>query len=241
VIPIAASRSVSAAVPFSPKSLANLWMWSAARLLTGFVNTDPVTTITDASGNGRTRSSSGTQRGIYETGIVNGLPALHMNADGVGDDVYTFSSTLNFKDFTIFVVGRDDRTSVGSVWFGASGSADDSNRYIDSNKAGSQLRLNISGTEANATGNAGIFHVAEFVRVSDGGWFCSYNGTDGTATSSGNTNNLDMNTMGYPPASAAANVQGYWCEDIVYNRILTTNERSLVRSYLGRTYNISVA
>jgi hypothetical protein len=69
---------------FNPSTYdANVGQWCAARLQTGFANSDPVGTYTDSSGNARNFTSSGSSRPTFTTSAVNGLPAL--NFDGSDD------------------------------------------------------------------------------------------------------------------------------------------------------------
>lgn len=62
---------------WSPSDLASLQRWiTADNLGGGLVNNDPISTATDATGNGNNLTQTGSARPTFKTSIANGLPGM---------------------------------------------------------------------------------------------------------------------------------------------------------------------
>lgn len=92
---------------FAPTDVSSpaLKLWLDASALTGLADADPITTLTDRSGNGNSGVGSGTGRPLYKTGIVNGLAVARF--DGVNDTLtITRNAGLEPTTVSIFAVIR---------------------------------------------------------------------------------------------------------------------------------------
>lgn len=69
-------RKAFRSVGFSPLDVAGCQLWLKADAITGLANDDPVSTWADLSGLGHDAAQTLTQRPIYKTGILNGLPVV---------------------------------------------------------------------------------------------------------------------------------------------------------------------
>lgn len=86
-------------------TLRELKQWYAARLETGYVNTNQVVTLTDKSGNGISATqATSTKRALYTTNVQNSLPSFEF--DGT-DDYYSttpLTSPKNVSGVTLTAV-----------------------------------------------------------------------------------------------------------------------------------------
>lgn len=104
--------AVSGIQPIRPQTINGLKLWHAVRRETAYVNSDPISTLNDWSGNGNKATQTLTARPTYTTaGGPNSQPFALFDTS---NDTMNFDSaiTLN-KDYTIIVVAA--RTGAGIV------------------------------------------------------------------------------------------------------------------------------
>lgn len=94
---------VSAYTVFSPSDISGLALWLKADAIVGLVDTDPVSTWPDSSGNGRDATQTSTKRPLYKTAIQNALPAVRFDATDDCMVVPAFALTAA-PGLTLFVV-----------------------------------------------------------------------------------------------------------------------------------------
>jgi len=100
----ALGRAVSAsASAFSPLSIAGLQLWLKADAITGLVDSDPVTTWSDSSGNGNDATqATASRKPTYKTAIQNGKPVVRV--DGVDDWMDVSSLSIAGGSYSVFCV-----------------------------------------------------------------------------------------------------------------------------------------
>lgn len=81
----------------------DLAQWLAAFKETGFVNNDPMATLTDHSGNARHMTSSGSNRPLYQTGVLGGQPG------------FQFDGSARYASCTAFMSGEAELMAVLKV------------------------------------------------------------------------------------------------------------------------------
>lgn len=210
-------------------------------------NTPPVTFSEYTSGAGPTYLIDG----------INGLPTLSFNAlaDGTIYDgmVSPFSSSLNPREFTIFIVTQtmDPTTTWGTVlmtrggtfegfnlykkdsalnwefWLGNS-TAWDSTAADTSFSANTPYIITLRYTANNTT--AGIFRNGILKGSSSSLNFKPYRGSGAAGFG-----------IGYPEGNGASwGYDGYISEIIMFGRSLNNEERGSVEAYLAKKYRIKV-
>ena len=209
-------------------------------------NTPPVTFSEYTSGAGPTYLIDG----------INGLPTLSFNAasDGSAYDgmVSPFSSTLNPREFTIFVVTQamDPTSTWGTVLMSRGGSFEGFNLYKKDSAlnwefwfGNSSAWSNAADTSFNAntpyiitlryTANnttAGIFRNGILKGSNSSSTFKPYGGSGAAGFG-----------IGYPEGTASYwGYDGYISEIIMFGRSLNNEERGSVEAYLAKKYKIKV-
>lgn len=107
MIPIAATRSLGGAVPFSPSSISGLQLWLKTDTLSGS-DGDLLSTWNDQSGNARNATAAGAARPAYKTAVgfaINGRAIV--SAGGTSGVKMDLASTISLSGaFTCYAVGR---------------------------------------------------------------------------------------------------------------------------------------
>jgi len=105
---------------FSPASIPGLQLWLDASQIVGLNDGDAVATWSDLSSAANNAvQATASKRPTYQTGEINGLPAV--SSDGV-DDILDLSVSVSANAFTVFVVGRKNAGSAVS-FLGLAGTA----------------------------------------------------------------------------------------------------------------------
>jgi hypothetical protein len=233
---------------FSPTLLPGCQLWLRSDLGIPSNATTAIATWGDQSGNGNTATSTPNSTPYSTTGGANGLPYLN----GGGTD-YLTGSLASFgsgPSHTLFAVVEYPST-IGSVMgaFSATvGGTQDTSFEQWANTTPNRVGRTSSdpaGTNADAVATSGLF----------GGTVAILSTTANASTSSLYINGSSVATAaisGFTPGSPTAyavfarsgsgtnplNGAGY--EFIVYNRVLSAAELTVVHRYLGGRYGISV-
>lgn len=196
--------------------------------ITGLSNGDPVATWPDISGNGRdaTQATSG-KRPTWQSAGVNGRPAVRFTLAS-SQYMATASWTELAQPNTVVVVA-----SISASSYICDGIADGYRHAI----------FAISGMSIFAGSSvSGSVSMPAAASV----WTGVYNGAssllrrNGTTVASGNagTNGLTGLTIG-SRFNGAQNSNDYICEVLVYDRLLTSDERALVEGLLIADWGLS--
>lgn len=214
---------------FSPSDLTSMVLWLKADAIVGLVDTDPVSTWSDASGAGNNWTQTLTKRPLYRTGIQNGLPSVRF--DGSNDDFSgpTISTT---GVFSLFIV---QRTTGDCMFFSNDSSAGrqllrigQSGGNTVSTYDGTANR--ISSTLAKARSSASL---VELVRTTGGGTGDVFFYEDGVARGVGSSVFGTYTTKffgSYEGASLWLN--GDIFEVILYHAAVSAGQRAQVEGYL---------
>ncbi|MBC8041854.1 MAG: T9SS type A sorting domain-containing protein [Rhizobacter sp.] len=232
------------------QTASGLQLWLKANEQTGLLNGDSVSTWTDASGNGRNATSTGTFRPTFLTNAVNGLPAMRFVGNGstAKDQPLMFVDLATGSAASVFVVfanqlagdpplpsdnvhtliaSKPDFPQVGfglSTYNSFAGTGGRAIRTEGGNGAGPSAVLKKNGTTTNTNIALGEYAIA------------TYTGTD-IVNSGGYTEGLVINAL---RDSARAGQQDI-AEILVYNRVLTAIEALEVETYLSNKYAIALS
>src|SRR5580765_10921 len=215
--------------PFDPTSIAGLKPWLKADALS-LSDGDPVTTWADSSGSGYDVASSGAQRPIYHTGIVNGKPALQF-VSVVSQFMQAKTSLGISQPDTIFIVAKTVGGGSGRLIDVATGAR----QLLDvDDPATGHFRIFAGTLLADAVNYDGAFHV--FAAVFNGA--SSFGYVDGTQTITGNAGSAGVGNLVIGSDTTAAFMTGYIAEVLIYNSALSGTDRGNVETYLKTKYAI---
>lgn len=228
VVALALKVSPNAASGAEPDTISDLALWLKADSLV-LSDNDPVSTWADDSGNGRDVTQAGSLRPIYKTNIVNGEPVVRFN----GSDQYLqlAQSFISGNGWTILTVTKADTSTEGVV----AANDDPGQRgwaLFRGNASGNVETSGTPGTAYTAGSGFDIINVA-------GGISIYVNGTlnaQATRSIPSNSANFDVGRRGF-----GSYFDGDIAEIIIYDRLLTTQERQDVTLYLSAKYGISTS
>jgi hypothetical protein len=213
--------------PPQPNDLANLALWLKADALTGHSAGDAISSWTDSSAAGNTATqATGTKQPLYQTGIINSLPALQFDAT---DDGMATALAISSGGYTVFAVVKPSTASGSHRYVQGSsnfilGHQGTQARFYNGQDIGSSTGTIVSGTPLYLTGWYNGITSVLYV-----------NGAQANqATGGGYPGTVDLGGVGAfnePP-------QGYLAEVLVYSRALTSTELTQIHYYLHTRYNI---
>lgn len=225
--PIEASFSGNTTQPFDPTTISGLWVWYRG-------DSASPTTWTDKSGNGRDAAAAdGTV--IVDATAANGKPCV------AADSTFAFAlpdmSALAAGE-AFFVLKNDTDPGVGTSGglhtIGNSGSGGTIYNYQDGNiydSFGRTTRPSIGPAPAPLTS----WHVYNTISTS-AEWTASFNGTQFSTTA---TNTVAFNATPFLLTQGGAfKYLGKMAEVLLFNRKLTTPERSYINTGLKNYYTI---
>ena len=239
---------------FNPMSVSGMAAWWAARKETGFTNNDPVSVATDWSGNGLNLTQTvASKKPLYLTGQKNGQPAFA--ADGV-DDFFTGGNILNIGTGSIhfFFVAKFDSVAALTVLQSKSVAAGVANRYTiyQTTSAGDweALVTDPSGVNRSTSGGSPdtAWHLFELVvdrpltrleTFVDGVSV----GSDSSVVAGDLTSIFRFLLFAYSNATDTGEqnfMQGKIAEVWCWQRVLTSGERSTLRTELASLYDLNL-
>jgi hypothetical protein len=220
---------------FTPKSISGLSLWLDAADTSYNASTG---TWTDKSGNGR-NFSQGTpnNRPIFSAVTQNGRTLLEF--DGGNDQLTQGSNFLQVANCTLFAAFRRLGGTFGSVITSAGSSDSSPSLLIDSGRGVVRGFANFSQASVSAVDS---FNITSGT-VTNGASVIFTNGTQSDSDAASGTLDTTQTTtaIGTYRQAAANYMSGYIGEIIAYTRVLTTDERKRVESYLGKKWGITVA
>jgi hypothetical protein len=226
-------------VSFDPINTGKLRYWFKARDLTGLLNNDQVPQLTDYSGyNNHFTQGSGINRGLYRVNQINGLPAVQFTAANVQRYSRSNFLTTNGEAFFIMKVAEDPAVSGGGIngyaGFGTDVTLGVHYPYTDGviyDSFGTSARK----STVNPTQSLANWHIYN-VQSSSGNWTSRINGVDIYTTNSNTPAWASTLTIGGD--NLGEYLEGMIAEVLVFNNILTAQERQVVLNYLLDTYGI---
>lgn len=224
-----------AAKQFYPSDLNGLALWLRADAGVTYDGSNNVSAWADQSGNGKNATATGTQRPLYVSSDINGMPVISF--DGV-DDRLIGPNVISSTPCTIIIVAKFSSSEEIGVIFEQYDTYDNIALYRGFNGGTSRnFRLyNGADLTSSATTNDNQAYIFEAIVNGSN----SYLYLNGSQTAFGNAGNLIPEGnyyLGYWRGGNAARTMKI-AEVIVYNRAITTQERQQVESYLNAKYNI---
>jgi hypothetical protein len=230
------------AVAFTPASIAGLKLWLDASQIVGLNDGDPVAAMTDYSvSSGNLAQGTASKRPTFKTAIQNGLPVVRF--DGVDDTLGNSSWTAldGLTGATQFAVAKQFNGGSGGVFFFSSGRLT-LQQYIDDRyyyqSAGN------SGRVATASGQwivdcvvfdgSQVGNAARLVAFQNAvQQTLIFTGTIGASLGTSTGYQLSgVDAVPYAPQ------QTDFAELLIYNRVLTSQERAKVLDYLNAKWAI---
>lgn len=215
--------------PFDAADITGLQLWIQADAISGLANNDPVTTWEDSSSNNRDfTQATETNKPLYKTNILNGLPGVLF--DGINDWMASTSFAVSVPH-TIFVVVKLISYTAGAGTARITADNDGSAAQIFL-QADDDLAM-YSGTELG--GNNQDFNAAQITAKFNGASSVLYR--NGTLIASGNAGTSaiasGMNIGHDHNASDGLHwLDGYFFELLIYSGALSDSDRGIVESYL---------
>ena len=100
ILTLAALARAAQVAPTAPDTLSQLQIWLKADAITGFSGGQALTTWPDSSGKGRNQVGGAAQP-RYQTGLVNGLPAVRFTGSS---SQFSTGAAFSFQNLTYFLV-----------------------------------------------------------------------------------------------------------------------------------------
>lgn len=228
-----------------------LEFWAAARLETGYSNNDPMSTMKDQSGlygTARDFTSSGSNRPLYKTNILNSKPSYSFNGSS---HYFKCPQFLTSGDKEIMMVMLTPAGIGVSNWGWAKFSGGTSSchytffgtAYCD---FGGTNRTNYSPTQA--TREAGILeHIVAASGSNGWKWYSQGNNLRVQQTQSFNwgSGTTPQHLIGAGSSSANGSTQDTWynghiMEIKIWNRTLTNTERNVELAEFNTQYGLTL-
>lgn len=244
-VALTTERNVSA---FDPKSITGLLAWissdngikdSGGNVIS--VDNTTVYTATDQSGNSKNLTNSGGTGPKWRNAAngINGLPALQFNGT---TEFLTFASNVTpTANFTYLMVAKPTRTGTYGFENRAQGlivgGTGISIGMVTTN--GYVVCRNASGTVLDFYGNATMTNQSVVtVTVGTGGGKLRVNKTQVANNASATSFGLSSPATEYVGRDPGTYFQGYICELLIYNSILSTNDLNAVEGYLASKWGV---
>jgi hypothetical protein len=215
-----------------PATIPDMKFWFRADGITGLVDTDPVASWTDSSGNGRTATqTTAGRKPTYRTNIQNGKPAVLF--DGV-DDRMSFTTTGQQSDWSVFLAYRCTDVTTNTLNYVVTQTG--SGVIVGGNAAvlGKLAEFQGAGDQIAGTNEPTTWKVVCFQREA-----IYLNGVAETLTDNQPMTRLDFDTIGGRPDVDNLGLIGYIGEVLDYSRTLDLTEREEVEEYLMTRWGIS--
>lgn len=251
----------------SPLAIDSLYYWfDASQGVTdslggAIANNEGVGTWNDLSGNGRhVTQTTNTDRPVYKTGAVSGYPGIQF--DGSDDFLASAAHFWGSDDMTIILVikfvdaGRDVNENVIGKYENAAPEADHRQWILSGANDAGENRVRIGGSN---DGTAAQFWQKSYpvkstawklhVYVDDNSSFSWYEDgasitidastSNGTKTAIANFNTVKLGIgAGTVTVTPSGFFQGTISEILVWSKVLSTNERTAMQTYLNRKYDL---
>ncbi|MDD4082175.1 MAG: LamG domain-containing protein [Sphaerochaetaceae bacterium] len=216
----------------NPASISNLALWISADSITGLTNGQSVSTWNDLSGNGRNfTQATGSKQPIYTTNIVNGLPVVRFTAA----NAMTMTNSTNFTaPVSVIYVSKLNGGANARMLSGLA------NNWLLGFWGGLKSQGFFNGWVTNSKSPAADTSWHIFSGIIPGSGSNSYVFADGllvATNQSGIAGPNGLSLCGYYSTSEFSN--GDIAEVIVYNKVLSSIERTAIESYLAQKYNLT--
>lgn len=230
--------------PFSPSDIAGLNLWLKADSLV-LNDNDPITTWADQSGNGNDATQVGAVgiKPIYKTNIINGKPIVRF--DGIDDYLDLPNFAAGFTSGEIFIVVRldADPPAVGSatgLWLFGTTAVNEATHFpftdgIVYDRWGSTARKTTGNPALSLATNFRLYNVVSQANE----WTSRIDGAQHFTTA---VNTTAFNaTLFLGRSFDTVNsfyVDGDIAEVIMYNAILSAQDRQSIQTYVTTKYGL---
>ena len=221
-------------VAFSPASLSGLVLWLDASAITGLVDSDPVGTWSDLSGNGNDATqATESKKPTYKTNIQNGKQVVRF--DGVDDFLKTVTFSALAQPLTILLACKYTDNDAGQYIF--SGNTDVECVFKANDPTVDKIGMRWPTDQAVGDTLSGTV-LRQYTAVFNGGSsYYRYNGGNQSANVAIGAGTAAAFTIGAAQAGAVS-LNGDIAEVIVYSSTLSGSDLSLVESYLNSKWAI---
>jgi hypothetical protein len=225
-------------VPYTPSSAPNIWAWSEPSLL-GLANNDPISTLTDQTGNSRNWTSTATERPLYKVNIFNGSTVGAALLDGDNDNfaVPNASALTAIHMFQVVKLSADPPiNSLESGFHTWTGDGGNNAHYPFTDGV---IYDSFASTARKTTadpGNMAAAHVYD-VFSGSGNWRNRFNGT--TVFSTG-TNTVSIPATGkWGQNFNADNMHGWMGGIYIFSAEVTGTDRTNLINYINTKFGTS--
>lgn len=225
--PLGVMPRVSSVAAFSPADLSGLTLWLKGDAITGASDGDALGSWTDSSGSGHpTTQSTGSKKPIYKTSILNGLPVVRF--DGL---TQTMSASFTLAQPVTVVVAANYRSARNTNDTLIDGFTVNTMRLFRIT-TGIKMYAGAFGPEVTLDPQA--WHIYSAV----------FNGTnssleaDSSTTFTGNAGTASPGGIWLASAADVEPGPVDIAELVLYNRALSSTEKSNVISYLQSKYGL---
>ena len=240
MLPIISSNTYRQTLPNDPKLVA----WYDATRVLGVNTSNPVDStalsmVADLSGNSNhVFQNTGANQPLFKTGIQNSLPAIHF-VDS--NDVLSTLILNNIDTATMYIacVSKPPSTNATKVNYAIESNSTLQNYYTSSGSVSSQAPLDITNASTvTVPGYTAVTNLLEHYYQSSVGHFLQLNG--GTASSIAHASAYTMiNPILRMGNNGSFTFGGqHIMELILYGRMLSASERTIVRNYLNAKWSV---
>lgn len=225
-------QAVAVAPNFAPTHITGCQLWLPANRISGLVDGDPVASWTDFSGNSNHAvQATGSKKPTYKTSIVNGLAVVRYDGS---DDVLV--SPADFPaSFTIFaVVARTFDAATNRYLIAPNATDNPQLAFLNNTNTFTWFGV---GTTAAYTPSA--FHVLTIYRNGSTTGSIQVNG--GTAVTGVPGTGTSTDTVIGAAYTQGNVLHGDLAEVIMYNVVLTSDQRQQIEQMLAAKYAITMS
>jgi hypothetical protein len=221
-----------------PNTIPNIWAWGEPSRL-GLNDTDPISTLTDLTGNGRNWTAVTTERPLYKVNIFNGSTIGAALLDGDNDNfaVPNASALTAIHMFQVVQLSADPPINTAETGFHTwTGDGANNAHYPFTDGV---IYDSFASTARKTTADPGNMAVAHVYDVFSGSanWRNRFNGT--TITSTG-TNTVSIPSSGkWGQNFNADNMHGYMGGIYIFSAEVTGTDRTTLINYINSRFGTS--
>lgn len=221
-----------------PNTIPNIWAWSEPKRL-GLANNDPISTLTDLTGNGRNWTAVTTERPLYKVNIFNSSTVGAALLDGDNDNfaIPDASALTAIHMFQVVMLSADPPINTAETGFHTWTGDNGNNAHYPFTDG--VIYDSFASTARKTTADPGNMAVAHVYDVFSGSglWVNKFNGT--TITSTG-TNTVSIPATGkWGQNFNADNMHGYMGGIYIFSAQTTGTNRTTLINYINGEFGTS--
>lgn len=222
-----------------------LLQWFKADAITGASDTDPLAAWTDQSGNGFDATQvTPAQQPVYRTGQINSLPAVQfVSPSHFFNLTNPFTSQTEAELFVVVKLNNDPPTTNKWGQWRFAGTGDNNAFPFTDGVIYDGFCSTLRKTVGNPTPSLAAWRLYNTSSAASS-WIARLDGTQIFSTTSNVFSSAATGTMGtfrLLGATASVNMDGFIAEVILFDHVLSAEDRTTVESYIADKYALTIA